>query len=679
MPHTPDDVRNVALVGAGGCGKTTLVETALFLAKAVSRKGTVEEGNTVSDFDADEKERKQSLTATPVHLTWAGKRLQVIDTPGSQDFVGEPVAAMAAVETVAVAVNAHDGVTVAGRRRFQEAGKLGLVRVVVLTKIDVENIDPDALSESLAANFGEHVIPLNFPDHFGPGVTKIYNVFAEDLPESVKPRAMELRKQVTEAVVECDDALIEKYFNEGSITKDELFHAFPKAIREGHIVPVLHTTSKKELGVRQFLDFVAHETPSPAEQVLRPAKKFDGSAATPDPKGHFAAQVWKIVVDPHVGKVAFLRVWCGSLLSKTSIYLARGEKTERIGDLLDIQGKEMKPVPSIQAGDIAAVAKVEDIRIGDTVTDGPAGIVFESIPFPRPMVTLGVEPKNRADEAKLAPEMHKLAEADPTFVAERDPATGEYVIRGMSTLHLDILMKRLHRKKVEVLTHPPRVPYRETVSTKGNAEYRHKKQSGGRGQFAEVHLRLEPMPRGGGFEFVDAIVGGTIPRQFIPAVEKGVRDTLPAGVVAGFPFTDVRAIVHFGKYHDVDSDEHSFKLAAAQAFKAAVETSRPILLEPILDVEIEIPSRFLGDISGDLNSRRGRIVGMDVHGDVTIIKAQVPLPEMLNYSTELRSITAGEGEYRTEIARYEKVPAPLDEQVIAKHRKEKEAAAAAHH
>jgi elongation factor G len=679
VAHRPEDVRNVALVGAGGAGKTTLLETALFLAKATTRRGTVEEGNTVTDFDPDEKERRQSLTATPVHLTWAGKRIQVVDTPGSQDFVGEPTAAEAAVETIAVCVNAHDGVGVGARRRFHDSEKLGLVRLVVLTRIDSENVDPDALMQSLQTNFGEHVIPLNFPDQFGPGVTKIYNVFAEDLPDAVKPRAMELRKQVTEAVVECDDALIEKYFSEGAITKDELFHAFPKAIREGHIVPVLHTTSKKELGIRQLLDFVAHETPSPAEGVARPAKTPDGAPASPKPTDAFAAQVWKIQVDPHVGKVAYLRVWCGSLLSKTSFTVARTGKAERIGDLLEIQGKEMKPIPSVQAGDVAAVAKVEDIRVGDTVTDGPSKVVFDPIAFPRPMVTLGVEPKNRADDAKLIPELHKLAEADPTFVAERDAATSEFVIRGMSTLHLDITLKRLARRKVEVVTKPPRIPYRETVAAKGNAEYRHKKQTGGRGQFAEVHLRVEPLVRGSGFEFVDAIVGGSIPRQFIPAVEKGVRETLPHGVVAGFPFTDVRAIVHFGKFHEVDSDEHSFKLAASQAFKGAVETARPILLEPIMDVEIEIPSRFMGDISGDLNSRRGRIMGMDTVGDVTVIKAQVPLPEILNYSTELRSITAGEGEYRMEFARYEKVPPPLDEQVISKHRKDKEAAAAAHH
>jgi elongation factor G len=669
-------VRNAALVGAGGAGKTTLVETALFLSKTTGRKGTVEEGNTVCDFDPDERERRQSLLAASVHLGWDGCRVNLIDTPGAADFAGEPAAAIAAVETVAIAVNAHDGVGVTARRRFEDAGRLGLVRLVVVTKIDSENVDPAKLMKSLQDNFGEHVIPLNFPDEYGPGCSRICNVLAEDLPEAVRERAAELRKMVTEAVVECDDRLIEKYFSEGAITKDELFHAFPKAIREGHIVPVLHVAAKKELGVRQFLDFIVHETPSPAEGVVRAAKGPDGAPAKVEVNGPFGAQVWKVQVDPHVGKVAFLRVWSGQVASKTSIVVPRSGKTERIGDLLEVQGKDMKPVASAQAGDLVAVTKADDLHVGDTVTDGRLPATFDPIAFPRPMVTLGVEPKNRADEAKLIPEMVKLHEADPTFVAERDPHTSEFVIRGMSTLHLDMTLKRLARRKVEVVTHPPRIPYRETVSARGQAEYRHKKQSGGRGQFAEVHLKLEPLPRGAGFEFVDAIVGGTIPRQFIPAVEKGVRDALQGGVFAGYPFTDVRAIVHFGKFHEVDSDEHSFKLAAGQAFKAAVEASRPILLEPIMDVEIDVPSRFMGDISGDLNSRRGRIVGMDTQGDHTMIKAQVPLPEMLNYGTELRSITAGEGEYRATLSHYDRVPPPLDEQVIARHKKETAAAAA---
>ena len=669
MPHRPVDVRNVAIVGPVGSGKTTLVEAALFVSKVVSRKGTVEEGNTVSDFDPEERARKHSLSTSVVHLPWSATRVQLLDTPGAMDFAAGAASAMAAVETVAIALPAHDGVGVTARRRFVEAGALGLVRVVVLTKIDQENIDEDRLKASLRENFGEHVIPLDFPDVFGPGVTRIYDIFADHLPDAEKRRALDLRKQVTEAVVECDDRLLERYLAGGEITQDELFHAFPKAIREGHLVPVLHTSAKKELGIREFLDFLAHETPAPSEGVVRPARTAVGQPVKVEPSGPFSAQVFQIVNDAHIGKLALLRVFSGTLVSKATFTVARTGNVERFGDLLEIQGKDWKPVHSVSVGDIVGVSKVESLRVGDTVTAPGAGFAFDPISFPRPTTTLAIEPKNRADEAKLAPELHKLMEADPTFVAERDVHTGEFVARGLSGLHLAVSLGRLARKHIEVLTHPPRVAYRETVSAKGEGEFRHKKQSGGHGQFAEVHLRVEPLPRGEGFEFVDAIVGGTIPRQFVPAVEKGVREALAEGALAGYPVTDVRATVHFGKFHDVDSDEHSFKIAASQAFRAAFEAGRPVLLEPIVDAAIDVPSRFMGAISGDVNARRGRISGVETTGDHTTVRAYIPMPEMLDFGTELRSMTAGEGEFRAEIAHFDRVPAPLDEHVIAKHRK----------
>jgi len=669
MPHRTEDVRNVALVGAAGAGKTSLVEASLFLGKMIPRKGTVEDGTTVADYDPDERSRKHSLTSKALHLPWEGAHIQLIDTPGAPDFSAETASAVAAVETVAIAVSAHDRVSVTARRRFEEAGALGLVRIVVATKVDQENTDPAVFEASLQANFGEHVIPMNVPDAFGPGLTKIHNVFADDVPAALRDRVLDLRKQVIEAVVECDDALIDKYFREGAISKEELWHAFPKAIREGHIVPVLHTSSRKELGARQWLDFLAHETPSPAEGVVRAAVGLDGASVKVAVDGPFAAQVWKIVVDPHVGKVAHLRIHAGSLAAKTSFVVRRTEKTERIGDLYEVQGKDLKAVPSARAGDLVAVTKVEDLRVGDTVTDGRVALTFAPIAFPRPVVSLAVLPKSHADDAKLLPELHRLAEADPSFVPERDASTGELVVRGTSPLHLETALHRLAHRKVEVTTHPPKIAYRETVGALGSGEYRHKKQSGGRGQFAEVHMRVEPLARGSGFEFVDAVVGGTIPRQFIPAVEKGVRDALGKGELAGFPVTDVRATVHFGKFHEVDSDEHSFKLAGGHAFHVACSAARPLLLEPLIDVEIDVPSRFLGDVSGDLNSRRGRILGVETSGDHTKLRARVPMAEMTTYATELRSLTAGEGEFRAELSAYDRVPPPIDQQVIAKHKK----------
>jgi len=673
MAHRSVDVRNVTLVGAGGAGKTTLAEALLHHGKVTSRIGTIAEKNTVTDWDEDEKERQHSIVATPAHLWWDDKHVNLIDTPGAMDFVGEAICGLAASETAILCVNAHDGVGVATRRLFRAARDMGMATVIVITRVETENIDPAALYDQIQSSIGERAVPLNLPNAFGGSTASVTDIFADEIPEDLQAQAAEFRKQTTDRVVECDDDLLESYFETGAVSPEDLAAAFPRALRQGNIVPILHVSVEKDNGVRKLLDFITHDCPSSSSRAgaaLRKGVDADGAEVDVAADGPFAAQVWKIHVDPHVGKVAYLRVWSGSLPSKTQMVVGRTGKTERIGDLLELQGKEMKAVASAQTGDIVAVAKVDDIKIGDTVSDGSIKWNFAPIPTPVPKVTLAIEPKNRNDETKLGPELHKLDEADPTFVAEREAATGEMVVRGMSTLHVDIMLKRLARKHVETVTRQPRVPYLETIRKKGAASYRHKKQSGGRGQFAEVHLRVEPLPRGEKFEFSDEIVGGTIPRQFIPAVEKGIRETCATGVLAGYPFVDVKAIVHFGKFHDVDSDEHSFKLASSQAFRAAVETAKPALLEPIMKVEIEVPSRFLGDISGDLNSRRGRISNMNQDGDTSMIEAQVPLAEMMQYSTELRSLTAGEGDYSFHLDHYDVVPAHLAGDIIARHKKE---------
>jgi len=665
MTHRPEDVRNVALVGAGGAGKTTFAEALLHASKTTSRKGTIHEKNTVSDWDEDEKERQHSIYASPLHLTWEGKRIHVIDAPGALDFIGEAVLALAAVETAAICVNAHDGVGVATRRAFKAVQAAGMPCCVLVTRIETDNVDGDALLEAIQQTFGDRAVPLNLPDQYGAGVSRVVDLFGDDVPDDLKEVADKYRQQATERVVEVDDDLMMKYLDAGEVGNEELEAVFPRALRSGNIVPILHVSAEKEIGTRQFLSFLVHDCPKPNETVIRPAVDADGNEVVVDPTGPFSGQVWKIHVDPHVGKVAYFRVWSGAVASKTQLAIARTGKSERIGDLLEVQGKDMQAVAQAGAGDLVAVAKIEDIHIGDTVHDGTATWTFEPIRTPVPKVTLAVQPKNRGDEAKLGPELQKLAEGDPSFIAEREDATGEMVVRGLSSLHLDIALKRLARKKVEVLTRQPRVPYMETLNGQSEAMYRHKKQTGGRGQFAEVHLRVAPLERGGNIEFVDEIVGGVIPRQFIPAVEKGIRETCAKGVIAGYPFTDVKATVFYGKFHDVDSDEHSFKLAASQAFKQAVQNAHPILLEPIMNVEIEVPARFMGDISGDLNSRRGRIQGMNQDEDMAIIKAEVPLSEMLQYSTELRSLTAGEGDYTFSFGHYEPVPPHITKEIIA--------------
>jgi elongation factor G len=673
MSHNPGDVRNVALVGAGGAGKTTLSEALLHHCKVTSRRGSVPEKNTLTDWEDDEKERQHSISATAVHMPWGGRRIHLIDTPGALDFVGEAICGLAAVETALLCINAHDGVSVATRRLFRAARDQGLACVIVVTRVESENIDAASLYESIQAQIGERAVPLNLPDQFGHDVSSVTDIFGDDIPEALEAQAAGFRQQATDRVVECDDDLLESYFETGEVSKEDLAAAFPRALRQGNIVPILHASVEKDVGIVKLLDFIKADCPAPASRAgtaLRAATDPDGNEVEVAVDGPFSAQVWKIHVDAHVGKVAYLRVWSGSLPSKTQIEVARTGQTERIGDLLELQGKEMKAVPSVGAGDIVAVAKVDDILIGDTITDGSANWTFAPVPTPVPKVTLAIEPKSHADDVKLGPELHKLSDADPTFIAEREEATGEMVVRGMSTLHVDIMLKRLERKHVETVTRQPRIPYLETITTKGAASYRHKKQSGGRGQFAEVHLRVEPVARGEGVEFVDEVVGGTIPRQFIPAVEKGIRETCVKGVIAGYPFVDVRAIVHFGKFHDVDSDEHSFKLASSQAFRAAIDTAKPVLLEPIMLVDIEIPSRFMGDISGDLNSRRGRILSMNQEQDTAMIQAHVPLSEMMQYSTELRSLTAGEGDFSFKLDHYDVLPAHVASDVIAKSKKD---------
>jgi len=537
MAHRPEDIRNVALVGAGGAGKTTLAETLLNVAKATGRKGSVPEKNTVSDWDEDEKERQHSILATPLHLDWEGQRINLIDTPGALDFVGEPMSAIAAVETAVICVNAHDGVGVSTRRLYKAIKAAGLSCCIVVTRCETDNIDGLALLDQIQETFGEQAVPLNLPDAFGASLSDVVDLFAKNIPDDLQAAAEKYRQQTTDRVVEVDDELLEKYFETGEVSQEEIEHAFPRALRAGNIVPVLHVSAEKGVGLRKLMTFLIHDCPSAGELVVRKAVDAEGNDVTVDPAGPFSAQVWKIQVDPHVGKLAYMRVWSGTLASKTQFTVARTGKTERIGDLLEIQGKDMQALPQAVAGDLIAVAKVDDVQIGDTFRDETATWTFVPVYTPVPKVTFAVMPKNRGDEAKLGPELHKLDEGDPTFVAEREETTGEMVVRGMSSLHIDIMLKRLARKKVEVATRQPRIPYMETVSSKGESMFRHKKQSGGRGQFAEVHLRVAPLARGEKVEFVDEVVGGSIPRQFIPAVEKGIRETCTQGVLAGYPFT----------------------------------------------------------------------------------------------------------------------------------------------
>jgi len=661
-------LRNLSLVGHGSTGKTSLTETMLFKAGAVKRRGRVEEGTTVADHDAEEKERKFSIDAALVHFPWKGKEFQVLDAPGYPDFLGAATATLRAVETAVVVVGAHAGVAVNTRKVWELAGAEGLARILVVNRIDNENVSLEELLASLRESFGDRCIPVNLPIGQGPSVSGIVSALA---PPASTPAGVvggdlaEWRQSFIEAVVEADDTALEKYLGEGTVSDDEFQALLPRALVAGKVTPVLFTSAEKDLGVAELLDFLAAYAPSPVEGVRRRAKKGDEEVALePDPAKPFVAQVFKSVTDPFVGKMTYFRVFSGTLESNTAIFNPRHGKPERIGNLLQVQGKETKNIERVGAGMMAAVAKVENVAIGDTLCPEKTSWQMPPIPFPRPMVSVSVEPKSRADEQKIWGSILKIADEDHTFLPRRDAETHELVITGLSNLHLDVALHRLKRRyQLEVVTHVPKIAYRETISRKSEARYRHKKQTGGRGQFGEVAIRIEPVERGKGFEFVDGVVGGSVPNQFIPAVEKGIREILEKGAIKGYRVVDVRVELWDGKDHPVDSSEQAFKTAARMAFRQAMAGAGPVFLEPVMNLEITTPSRFMGDITGDLNSRRGRIQGMDSIGNVQVIKATVPLAEVMTYSTELRSMTGGECSYSMEFSHYDVVPSHMEAKI----------------
>ncbi|MHC4550122.1 MAG: elongation factor G [Planctomycetota bacterium] len=650
------ETRNIALVGHGGAGKTTLAEAILFASKMVSRQGTVGDRNTVSDFAEDERERGHSIDASLLHAEWKGKTFHVIDTPGYPDFVGQARRGLDAADCAVIVVHAFDGVLLNTRRLFKAAAERDIPRVIVVNRCDAENLDPTGLEAALADLCGPGAKPVTVPDQWGPAMSGVKSIFAE---------AGDLKEGFVEAAVEADDELMEKYLEAGEVSDDDLARAIPKALREGTLIPVFHTAAEKGLGVPALLDFLAQYGPSPVGRVIRDA---DGNEITCEADGPLRAICFRVTFERQAGRIVFLRVFSGSLRSGDTAVVARTDETIKIGHTSRFQGTQKIELDQARIGDVIALPKVENVEIGDTLHAPGQPVRLALVPLPNPMVGLAVTPKARGDEARLGKELDRVTGSDPCLSFERITSTNQLVLRGLSTLHLDIALKRMSRAGVEVETATPKVPYLETITANAEGHYRHKKQTGGAGQFGEVFLKVEPLERGAQdpLEFVIEIFGGAIPRQFLPAIEKGVRQKMAEGVVAGYPVIDVRVRVYDGKYHDVDSKEIAFIIAGRNAFAEAVQKAKPVMLEPIVDAEIEIPSRFMGDISSDLNSRRARITGMDAAGDTQIIKAQAPLAEMQTYSTQLRSITAGEGSFTMDFNRYDIVPANVAQQVIAR-------------
>ncbi|MBN2490707.1 MAG: elongation factor G [Planctomycetes bacterium] len=662
-------IRNLALVGQGGAGKTSLAEALLFKAKATARLGRVDDGSSILDFDPDEKERGSSIDSAVGRLTHLGTAVTLIDTPGLVDFQGEAIGVLRAVETALIVVGASSGIGVNTRAMWGYAEREGIGRALVISRMDAENVNAAELVEALRETFGARCVPFNLNVGEGPEFAGVTSCL--EPPAGAGAEVKRWHEALVEAAVEADEAVMERYLEQGDIAPEELRKLIGKAIVAGTLVPIFFTSVTRDIGVSELLDAIAAGFPGPLDgPVRRFAPAADGPfdrVAVPDPEQPFLGQVFKIVTDDYVGKLAFFRVFSGTVHANTTFHLVRADRREKMTNILWVHGKETRQVEAATAGQILAMARVEAIAIGDVVTAGE-NVYLPPIPFPTPMVSLALEPKSRGDETKIGPTLQKLADEDPSLIVRRDSQTHETVLTGLSDLHLKVKLSRMVRRyKVEVTTRLPKIPYLETITAEGDAQYRHKKQTGGAGQFAEVWLRIRPKERGEGFEFKSAVVGGAISQSFLPSIEKGVKQVMEQGVLAGCPVRDVYVEVYDGKEHPVDSKDIAFQIAGREAFKQAMLKARPVLLEPIMDVEIVVPTRNMGDITSDLNSRRGRIMGMDSQAGVQIIRAQIPLAEMQTYSTELRSLTGGEGTYTARPSRYDIVPPNLAEEIRARH------------
>ncbi|MFQ6310418.1 elongation factor G [Lysobacter capsici] len=672
MSYSTESIRNVALAGHPGAGKTTLFEALLQAGGAVQTAGTIERGSTVSDFDPIEKQRGHSIDAAIASTDHAGIHVNLIDTPGYPDFRGPTLSALAAVETVAVVVDADSGVAYGTRRMMEHAKARGLCRAIVVNKIDHEGADPARVLDAIRESFGPECLPLNLPAERGQSVI---DCFGANQGDSDLGPVADWHQKIIDQVVEINETVMEHYLDlgEGGLSGEELHNAFEQCLREGHLVPVLFCSARSGVGVKELLDVAERLFPHPGEANAPPFLKGIGEdakpiLAVPNAKAHVIADVFKIVNDPFVGKLGVFRVYQGTVRKDTQLFVDDGKKPFKVGHLFKLKGKDHVEIEQAIPGDIAAVAKVEELHFDAVLHDShdEDHIHLAPLNFPRPMFGLAVEAASKGQEQKLATALHKLAEEDPCFHVEHETETNETVIRGLSDLHLRINIDRLKDKyAVEVKVRPPRIAYRETVAGKAEGHHRHKKQTGGAGQFGEVFLRVEPLPRGGGFEFVDEVKGGTIPGQFLPAVEKGVRQVLHDGAVAGYPLQDVRVIVYDGKYHSVDSKEVAFVAAGKKAFLDAIGKARPQVLEPIVELEVNAPEQHMGDISGGLASKRARISGTDsMRGGEIVVRAQVPLSELEGYAAELKSVTAGRGRYSLDFSHYEPVPGHVQQKLV---------------
>ncbi len=686
----PENTRSFAIAAHGGAGKTSLVEAMLFDSGSTSRLGKVEDGNTVSDFSQEEQKRQISINTSLITMERNGKTLFVLDTPGFADFVGEMRSAVRVADTLVIAVSGTSGIEVQTDKAWQTGEEFGLPVAFYISKLDRENADFGKVLSDIKAVYSEKAVPVFLPigsESSFKGVVDIlrgkayiYEIngsgkFSEgDVPADMADDVASAREALVEAVVEADDEMMMRYLDGETISDDELLPVLRKAIASRLLLPVFSGSSTQNVGVHQILDFIVDFFPSPLEARTRPAKKGDKDIeVAPDPSATFSAICFKVMVDPYVGKLSFIRVNSGSLTSDNNIFNVNKGEDERISSFKFMTGKEGKDVKEIVVGDILTLPKLQSVQVGDTLGMKGSTVMYPPIDFPKPVYSVAIAAKSRADEDKLGNAINKTLEEDPSLSFEKNAETNDSVLSGMGDMHIDIVLSKMkERYGVDLETKTPQVPYRETIRKTAEAQGKHKKQTGGHGQYGDAHIRYTPLERGAGFVFEDNIVGGAIPKGFIPAVEKGLRESLVKGPLAGFPVVDFKATLFFGSYHDVDSSEMAFKLAARLSFKKGILDAGPILLEPIMNVEVTVPEDYLGDVMGDFNSRRGRILGIDSKGHQQIVKAQAPLAEMFRYAIILRSMTSGRGSFTMEYDHYEEVPAEITKKVVAAHKQEEE-------
>lgn len=679
-----ENVRNVVIAGHGDTGKTSIVSAMLYTSGAVNRLGKVDDGTTVTDYEDDEIRRKITINAALAHCEWKGQKINILDTPGYRAFILDAKACMKAAETALITIDALGGVEVQTERVWRFAKDFKVARILVINKLDRDNSNFSRTLSGLETAFGREVVPIQIPigkeQDFKGVVDLVANkayVYKTDesgkfeeteIPDDLQQEAQDRREQLIEMIAESDDDLMEKFFDSGTLSDVDLKAGLKNSIRDRQIFPVICLSAGKNIGTAHLLDNIVELCPSPLERAPVAALSSSGEEEEFEinPDGPAAAFVFKTLADPFAGRISLLKVYGGKLKSDSSVRNISTQSNERLGTLQIFQGKNHEAIPEVSTGDICGALKLKETTSGNTLGDSKLDFKFKQIDYPDPAISFAIEPASRGDEEKIGSAVSRIMEEDPSLRFTRDQQTKEFLLSGSGQLHIEVSVAKLKKKYgVEVILKPPKVPYRETITGKADVQGRHKKQTGGHGQFGDCKIRMEPLPRGGGFEFVDEIFGGAIPRQFIPAVEKGIQAAAGLGYLAGYPVVDFRVTLYDGSYHDVDSSEMAFKIAGSLAFKKGMQQARAVLLEPIMDIEVYAPEESAGDIMGDLNSRRGRIQGMDVKGTNQVIRARVPMSEVLNYQPALTSMTGGRGSFTIELSHYDIVPHNIAEKLIA--------------